>query len=324
MKAMIYETYGAPDAVHLAEVAKPTPKDDEVLIRIRATTVSSGDWRARSLKLPGGFGLLGRPVFGLFGPRQPILGTELSGVIEAVGSKVTRFRVGDAVIAFTGAAFGCHAEYRTMREDGLLAKKPANVGFDAAAALCFGGTTALYLLRDKAGIAAGDKVLVIGASGAVGSAAVQIAKALGATVTGVTSTGNLELVRSIGADRAIDYTCEDFAAATGTWDIIIDTTGTAPYARCAPVLSPGGRLVVVMGTLGLVMGFGRPSRRSGHRVIAAVPNVTAEHIAALAALAATGAFRPVIDRSVPLERAAEAHAYVDTGRKRGSVVLTVA
>jgi NADPH:quinone reductase-like Zn-dependent oxidoreductase len=323
MKAMIYESYGAPDVVHLAEVSKPVPGDNEVLIRIRATTVSSGDWRARSLNLPGGFGWLGRPVFGLLRPRQPILGTELSGVIEAVGAAVTRFAVGDAVIGFTGGAFGCHAEYRVMREDGLIVHKPVDMGFEPAAALCFGGTTALYLLRDKAAIQAGDKVLVIGASGAVGSAAVQIARALGAVVTAVTSTPNVELVRGIGAARVIDYTREDFATAAERWDIIIDTTGTAPYARCAPVLERGGRLVAVMGTLALVLGFGRPGKASGHSIIATVPKVTVEHLVTLAAMAAAGALKPVIDRSYPLESAVEAHAYVDSGRKRGSVALTI-
>jgi NADPH:quinone reductase-like Zn-dependent oxidoreductase len=323
MKAMVYTTYGAPEVVHLAEMSKPVPKDNEVLIRIRATTVSTGDWRARSLNLPGGFGWLGRPVFGFFGPRQPILGTELAGVIEVVGSAVTRFKVGDAVIGFTGGAYGCHAEYRVMREGALIVNKPERVGFEPAAALCFGGTTALYLLRDKAGIAAGDKVLVIGASGAVGSAAVQIAAAFGAVVTGVTSTPNVNLVRSIGAARVIDYRREDFAASGEQWDIIIDTTGTAPYRRCAPVLAKGGRMVVVMGTLALVMGFGRPKKASGHTVIATVPSVTVEHIQTLADMAGAGTVKPVIDRSYPLESAAEAHAYVDTGRKRGSVVLTL-
>ncbi len=323
MKAMVYTTYGAPEMVHLAEMPKPVPRDNEVLIRIRATTVSTGDWRARSLKLPGGFGWLGRPVFGLFGPRQPILGTELAGVIEAIGAAVTRFKVGDAVIGFTGGAFGCHAEYRVMREDGLIVHKPERLGFEPAAALCFGGTTALYLLADKARIAAGDRVLVIGASGAVGSAAVQIAAAFGAVVTGVTSTPNVDLVRSIGAARVFDYRREDFAASGEQWDIIIDTTGTAPYRRCAPVLATGGRMVVVMGTLALVMGFGRPSKVRGHTIIATVPSVTVKHIQTLTEMAEAGTLKPVIDRSYPLESAAEAHAYVDSGRKRGSVVLTV-
>ncbi len=324
MRAMIYRQYGAPNVVHLAELPKPVPRDNEVLIRIRATTVASGDYRARSLILPGGFGLMGRPVFGLFGPRQPVLGTECAGVVEAVGARVTRFKPGDEVFAFTGARFGCHAEYRCAAEDGTIARKPAGLSFEQAAALSFGGTTALPLLRDKAGLKAGDKVLVVGASGGVGSAAVQIAKALGASVTGVTSTGNLELVRRLGAVRAIDYTREDFAAGEESWDIIIDTSGTASYSRCERVLRPGGRLVLVLGSLRDALGFGRPPKSSGKRVIAAVTRVTPADIQQLAALAAAGAYTPVIDRVYPLESAAEAHAYNDTGHKRGNVVLTVA
>jgi NADPH:quinone reductase-like Zn-dependent oxidoreductase len=323
MKAIVYRKYGPPSVVALAEVPKPKARDNEVLIRIHATTVTSGDWRARSLDLPAGFGFLGRPVFGLFGPRQPILGTELAGVIEAVGKAVTRFKAGDAVFAFTGASFGCHAEYRTMPEDGLIAPKPANLTFEQAAALSFGGTTALPFLRDKAGIKRGDKVLIVGASGGVGTAAVQIAKHFGAEVTGVTSTANLDLVRSIGADKVIDYTNEDFARSGETWDIILDTTGTAPFARCEPALKPGGRLIVVLGSLAVVAGIGRPSKSSGKRVIAEVATVCVADLQYLAKLAEAGAYRPVIDRSYPLEHAAEAHAYVDTGRKRGSVVLTV-
>ena len=324
MKAITYHRYGAPDVVALAEVPKPTPRDNEVLIRICAATVTTGDWRARSLNLPVGFGFMGRLVFGMFGPRQPILGTELAGVVETVGSAVTRFRAGDEVFAFTGAGFGCHAEYRTMPEDGLIARKPANVTFEAAAALSFGGTTALYFLRDKAGIRPGDDVLVVGASGGVGTAAVQLAKHFGANVTGVSSTGNLELVRSIGADAVIDYTTEDFATRPERYDIILDTTGTAPFSRCEGSLKPGGRLVVVLGSLAQVVGIGRPSKASGKTVIAVVPRVAVADMELLAELAASGALKPVIDRSYPLEDAAKAHAYVDTGRKRGNVVLSVA
>ncbi|MDB5528449.1 MAG: NAD(P)-dependent alcohol dehydrogenase [Devosia sp.] len=323
MKAMVYNSYGPPDVVHLAEVAKPVPRDTEILIRIRATSVTSGDWRARSLEMPKGFGLLGRLVFGIFGPRQPILGTELAGVVETVGSAVTRFAAGDEVFAFPGAAFGSHAEYRTMPEDGLVALKPANLSFEEAAALSFGGTTVLGSLRDKIGIKAGDKVLVVGASGGVGTAAVQIAKHLGAEVTGVTSTANLELVRSIGASRAIDYTLEDFAMSGESWDVIVDTTGTAPFSRCEPVLAPGGRLLVILGSFAQVAGIGRPSKASGKSVIAGVVKISAADLHDLAEMATTGAYRPVIDRSYPLEHAAEAHAYVDTGRKRGNVILTV-
>lgn len=323
MKAMVYNSYGPPDVVHLAEVAKPVPRDTEILIRIRATSVTSGDWRARSLKMPAGFGLLGRLVFGIFGPRQPILGTELAGVVETVGSGVTRFATGDEVFAFPGAAFGSHAEYRTMAEDGLVALKPANLSFEEAAALSFGGTTVLGPLRDRIGIKAGDKVLVVGASGGVGTAAVMIAKHLGAEVTGVTSTANLDLVRSIGASRVIDYTVEDFATSGERWDVIVDTTGTAPFPRCEPVLAPGGRLLVILGSFAQVAGIGRPSKASGKSVITGVTKIRAADLHDLAEMARTGAYRPVIDRSYPLEHAAEAHAYVDTGRKRGNVVLTV-
>ena len=323
MQAITYHRYGGPDVVALTDIPKPIPKDNEVLIRIRATTVTTGDWRARSLDMPRGFRLMGRLVFGLFGPRQPILGTELAGQIEAIGKGVTRFKIGDAVFAFTGAGFGAHAEYRTMAEDGLIALKPENLSFEEAAALSFGGTTALYLLRDQAGIKHGDKVLVVGASGGVGTAAVQIAKHFGAEVTGVTSAANVALVRSIGVDKVIDYTKEDFAKSGDSWDIILDTTGTAPFSRCDSVLKPGGRLIVVLGTLPQAMGIGRPSKQSGKTVITAVPKITTADIELLGHLATTGAFKPVIDRLYPLANAAEAHTYVDTGRKRGNVVLTV-
>jgi NADPH:quinone reductase-like Zn-dependent oxidoreductase len=322
MKAVVYSTYGAPDVVALADVPKPAPKDDEVLIRIRATTVTTGDWRARSLAMPAGFGLLGRLVFGVFGPRKPILGTELAGEVEAVGSAVTRFKVGDQVFAFTGASYGCHAEYRTLAEDGLIALKPANLSFEEAASLSFGGTTALSNLR-KAGIRAGDSVLVVGASGGVGTAAVQLAKHFGARVTGVCSTANLDLVRSIGADKVIDYTQEDFATGDETYDIIVDTTGTAPFSRCERALKPGGRLVVVLGSLGQALGIGRPSKKSGKTVISSLPTVTVDDMQLLARLAETGELEPVIDRCYPLANAAEAHAYVDGGHKRGSIVLSV-
>lgn len=322
MQAIVHHRYGGPEVLALAEVPRPVPRDNEVLIRILATTVTSGDWRARSLSLPGGFGWMGRPVFGLFGPRQPILGTELAGVVETIGRKVTRFRPGDEVFGFPGAAYGCHAEYRTMAEDGLIALKPARLSFEAAAALSFGGTTALDALR-KAGIRPGDQVLVVGASGSIGTAAVQLARHFGAVVTGVSSTANLELVRSLGATRVIDYTAEDFAAAGASWDIIVDTTGTAPYARCAGVLKPGGRLVVVLGTLRDALGIGRPGKASGKRVIAGVVRPKPEDLRLLAQLAESGAYLPVIDRSYALRDVPEAHAYVDTGRKRGNVVVRV-
>jgi NADPH:quinone reductase-like Zn-dependent oxidoreductase len=268
VKAIVYHLYGSHEVVALAEVPKPAPKANEVLIRIHATTITTGDWRARSLKMPAGFGLMGRLAFGVFGPRKPILGTELAGVVEKAGKAVTRFKTGDEVFAFPGASFGGHAEYRIMSEDGLIALKPANLSFEEAAALSFGGTTALIFLRDKGGIKRGDKVLIVGASGSVGTAAVQIAKHLGAEVTGVCSTANLDLVRSIGADQVIDYTKENFVLRGETYDIVLDTTGTTSFARCGDVLKPGGRLLLVLGFLRTSLGVGAPVEgqwQEGHR-----------------------------------------------------------
>lgn len=323
MKAIVYHRYGPPSVVALAEMPKPALRDNEVLVRIKATTITSGDWRARSLILPAGFGFLGRVVFGFFGPRQPILGSELAGVVEAVGKTVTRFKAGDEVVAFTGARMGCHAEYRAIAEDGLIARKPANLSFEQAAALSFGGTTALAFLA-KAGVKDGDKVLVVGASGSVGTAAVQIAKHFGAKVTGVSRAANADLVRSLGAAAVIDYTRDDFAASGETYDIILDTTGTAPLSRVEGLLKQGGRLLVVLGSFAQAAGLERPTKGSGKQVVAQVAALRADDLETLVRLAEAGDFIPVIDRSYPLESAADAHAYVDTGRKRGNVVLSVA
>ena len=283
MKAAVYRTYGAPSVVTIADVPKPTPKDNEVLIRIHATTVTTGDWRARSLDMPAGFSLFARPVFGFFGPRQPILGTELAGVIEAVGKTVTRFKVGRRRDRLPERQV--RLSRRVSHDAGGRADRP-----QAGEPVVRGGRVAVVrrhhgaaAAHDKAGIKAGDKVLVVGASGGVGSSAVQIAKHFGAEVTGVTSTTNVELVRSIGADRVIDYTREDFAKTGETYDIIFDTTGTAPYARVADALKAGGRLVVVLGTLATMLGIGRPPKSSGKRVIAEVVSITPDHMQYLAA-----------------------------------------
>ena len=323
MHAIVYHRYGGPDVVHLAELPKPVPRDNEVLIRIHASTVSSADWRARTLDLPGGFGFMGRPVFGFFGPRQPILGGELAGVVEAVGRAVTRFSVGDAVFAFTGAKFGCHAEYRALPEDALIARKPANLSFEEAASLSFGGTTALSFLRDKAGVRPGDKVLVIGASGSVGAAAVQLARHFGAEVTGVCSAANLKLVRSLGADRVIDYSREDFVRSGDSWDIILNCNGAVSFAEVEAALKPGGRLVLVLGSFAQAVGLERPRKGSEKHLVSSIAQVTVEDMQLLAQLAQSGTLKPVIDRVYPLADAAEAHAYVATGRKRGNVVLAI-
>jgi NADPH:quinone reductase-like Zn-dependent oxidoreductase len=306
----------------MRQVPTPAPKDNEVLIRIRATTVSAGDWRARSLAMPRGFGLLGRLVFGVFRPRQPILGTELAGEIAAVGRSVTKFKVGDRVFAFPGGRMGCYAEYRTMPEDGPIALKPANLSYEEAAALSFGGSTALDFFR-RAKLQSGETVLVNGASGAVGTAAVQLAKHFGARVTGVTSSANLDLVKSIGADSVIDYTKQDFTRNGETYDVIVDTVGTVPFSRSSGSLKPKGRLLVVLGTLADLLLAPFVSLTGGKKVVAGPAAEKPEYVRLLAELAQAGRYKPVIDRRYPLEQIVAAHAYVDSGRKRGSVVVTV-
>jgi NADPH:quinone reductase-like Zn-dependent oxidoreductase len=323
MKAAVYERYGPPEVVAIKEIATPTIKDDEVLIQIRATTVSAADWRMRSLDMPRGFGLLARPALGFFGPRQPILGTDLAGDIVAVGKAVTRFKVGDAVFAFSGAQLGCHAEFRALRESAAIALKPANLSYAEAAALCFGGTTALDFLVTKARLQRGEKVLIVGASGAVGSAAVQLAKHFGATVTGVCSTANLDLVKSIGADHVIDYTKQDFTKNGASYDVILVAAGALTFPQCQGSLTDRGRLLLVLSSLPELLRIPWVALTSRKRVFAGPARERAEDLAVLKQLAEAGAFKPVIDRTYPLEEIVAAHAYVDTGRKRGSVVITV-
>lgn len=322
MKAIVYERYGPPDVLELREVEKPTPKVHEVLIRIHATTVTSGDWRVRSLNVPIGFRLISRLIFGLSRPKQPILGTELAGEIESVGKEVSKFKVGDKVFAFSGAGMGCHAEYKCMPEDGAVALKPANLTYDEAAALSFGGTTALSFFK-RGNLQSGERVLVNGASGGVGTAAVQLAKHFGADVTGVCSTANVELVRSLGADHVIDYTREDYTKNGQTYDIIVDTAGTAPFTRSKGSLREGGRLLLVLGSLPAMLQIPWVSMTSSKKIIAGPAAERAEDLRFLAKLAEAGEFKPVIDRRYPFEQAAEAHRYVDTGRKKGNVVLLV-
>ena len=247
MQAMVYESYGSPDVLRSKEVIKPTPKDNEVLIKIHATTVTSADCRLRSLNLPRGFGLISRLVFGITKPRQPILGTELAGDIEAIGRSVSKFKVGDAVFAITGFAMAAHAEYKCMSEDGAIALKPACLTYDEAAAMSFGGTTALSFLR-RGKLQRGEKVNINGASGSVGTAAVQLAKHLGAEVTGVCSAANMDLVKGLGATHVIDYTREDFMRNGETYDLIVDTAGTARRAG-APTdwVGPAGADSIVEG-----------------------------------------------------------------------------
>ncbi|MGH2727592.1 MAG: NAD(P)-dependent alcohol dehydrogenase, partial [Actinomycetota bacterium] len=287
-----------------------------------ATTVSAGDMRLRSAKVPRGFGLFVRLAFGITRPRRPILGWELAGVVEEIGRSVTRFAVGDKVFATRGTRMGAHAEYVAAREDKAIAPRPANLSFAEAAALSFGGTTALVFLRDRGKIRPGERVLVNGASGAVGTAAVQLAKHFGAHVTGVCSAPNAELVQSIGADRVIDYAKEDFTKAGETFDVILDAVGNAPFERCKNALSDGGRLLLVVADLPQTLGALARRSRSGRTVLAGpVPERVAD-LMTLKELAEAGVYKPVIDRIYPFERIVEAHSLVDSGHKRGNVVIS--
>lgn len=306
MRAVVYTRYGPPDVLQLAEVAKPTPKDDEVLIKIHATTVAIGDVR---LRMADPFGV--RLFNGLLRPRRiTILGMELAGEIEAVGKDIQRFQPGDQVFALTGFGFGAYAEYKCMPEGGtaekggLVAAKPANLSFEEAAAIPGGGITALVTLR-KAAIQSGQKVLTYGASGAVGTAAVQIAKSLGADVTGVCSTANLELVKSLGADRVIDYTREDFTQNGEVYDVVFDAVDKLPSSQGRKPLKKSGVYLNVVKDSG-----------SGKMI-------GTEELLYLKELVEAGKFRPVIDRSYPLEQIPEAHRYVEKGHKKGNVVINV-
>jgi NADPH:quinone reductase-like Zn-dependent oxidoreductase len=322
MKAIVCSGYGSPDVLQVKEVPKPVPGDKEVLIKVLATTVTAGDWRVRSMDVPTGFRLLARLALGIRKPRQPILGTELSGEIEAVGKAVTRWKPGDQVFAFSDLRMGCHVEWKCLPEDGSVVAKPANLTHEEAASLSFGGTTALTYLR-KGKIQRGDKVLVNGASGAVGTAAVQLAKHFGAHVTGVCSGGNFELVRSLGADALIDYSKEDFTKNGETYDIIVDTAGTAPFSRSKRSLGKGGRLLQVLGGLPDLLRAPWISLTTDKKVIAGPQSPSPDDVRFLADLAEKGRLKPVIDRRYPFDRIADAHRYVDAGHKKGSVVITL-
>ncbi len=322
MKAAVYEKYGAPEVVSIREMPTPSPRAGEVLVRIRATTVSTGDWRARSLEMPPGFGPFGRLAFGVKKPRQPILGTEFSGTIAALGEGVTAFTVGDEVFAFADAAMGSHAEYRCIAANGLIARKPTNLSFGQAAALSFGGMTMLSFYR-RGALKRGERVLVNGASGTVGSAAVQLALHSGAEVTAVCGPSNVALVRSLGAQHVIDYSTDDFATKGQLYDVIVDCAGNAGYSRVRRSLAPGGRLLVVLGGFADLLASPLTGRLRGHRVIAGPAIARPDDVQQLAAMASAGAFTPLIDQVLPFAQIVEAHRRVETGRKRGSVVVTL-
>jgi NADPH:quinone reductase-like Zn-dependent oxidoreductase len=322
MRAWIATRYGAPDVLQLRDVPRPVPVGNQLLIRIQATTVSAGDWRIRSLEVPAGFRLLTRGLFGFRRPRQPILGTEMSGVVEAMGPDVGTFQVGDQVIAFSDARMGCHAEFNTIAEDAAVVRRPAGIDPTQAAAIAFGGTTALQFLR-WARLQPGETVLVNGASGATGSAAVQLARHLGAAVTGICSSANSELVKSLGAVQVIDYTRHSLTDHEGRYDVVIDTVGNLPYRRARGLLNDKGRLLLISSTLPEMLLAPWVNVTTRHRVIAGVALGRAADLQFLVGLVESGEFQPVIDSVYEFEQMIEAHRRVDGRHKRGTVVVRV-
>ncbi|MFC1921712.1 NAD(P)-dependent alcohol dehydrogenase [Chloroflexota bacterium] len=327
MKAIVYTEYGPPEVLQLKEVEKPTPMDDEVLIKIFATAVTTGDANARGFThVPPGFGPLPRLMFGITGPRKPIIGADLAGEIEAAGKDVNSFNKGDQVYGIDGNNLGSYAEYVCRSEDGALALKPANMSYEEAAAVPFGACTALYFLREKANIQSGQKVLINGASGGVGIYAVQLAKYFGTEVTGVCSTKNLELVKSLGADKVVDYTKEEFTQNGETYDIIFDVVGgKISFSKCRNSLKQNGFFLAVAGGLKEAIQMLWTSVVGSKKVIfgGGMASERKDYLLFLNELIEAGKIKAVIDRHYPLEQTAEAHRYVEEGHKRGNVVITV-
>jgi NADPH:quinone reductase-like Zn-dependent oxidoreductase len=324
MKAMVYTEYRPPDALQLTEVEKPAPKEGEVLIKVYATTVTSGDYRARNLDLSARImGLIFGFNFGLTRSKNTILGSELAGEIESVGKDVSLFKEGDQVFGSTGEGFGAYAEYICLPEDGELAIKPANMTFEEAAAVPVGAHTALFFLRDKANIQSGQKVLIYGASGGVGTAAVQFARYFGAEVTGVCSTTNLELVKSLGADKVIDYTKEDYTESGQTYDVIYETVGKSLFSRNISSLKQKGIYLAGNPGMSSMVQMLWTSMTSSKKVLFGPAPGGKEELVTIKELIEAGELIPVIDRCYPLEQIAEAHRYADKGHKKGSVVIIV-
>jgi NADPH:quinone reductase-like Zn-dependent oxidoreductase len=326
VKAVLHTRYGPPDLLQFSDVNKPTPKDNELLVAIHATTVSTGDCNMRN------FTFVTRSMLPfaklMFGIRKPwktrILGTELAGEVESVGKDVKRFKKGDRIVASTGMAGGGHAEYGCLPEGGAVALKSDSLSWEEAVAIPFGANTALYFLRDLGKIQPGQKLLVIGASGSIGSAAVQLAKHFGANVTAVCSGANVDMVKSLGADQAIDYTKEDFTTTADTYDVIFDIVGATSFRRCRHVLKPHGVFLQnIMEITGMVRILWT-SIAGGKKLKGGVAMDSPARMNVIAELVVAGKLRPVIDRSYPLERIVEAFKYVERGHKKGNVVITVA
>jgi NADPH:quinone reductase-like Zn-dependent oxidoreductase len=325
MKAIVHTRYGPPDELQLKEVEKPVPKEDEVLIKIHATTVTTTDCNARNFTfLPKLLRLPMRMQFGFLKPKIKILGIDLAGDVEAVGKDVTRFKIGDQVFGTPEPALGAHAEYICIPEDGVLTKKPANMTYEEAASVPLAGHTALYFIRDLGKIQAGQKVIIIGASGAVGTFAVQLAKYFGAEVTGVCSTTNLEMVKSLGADKVIDYTKEDFTQSGESYDVIFDAVSKSSFLRCKRSLREKGIYLLTMPSLAFLFQMLWTSMVGDKKIINGSRLATVEDLLFFNELIEAGKLKTVIDRRYPLDQTAEAFRYVEKGHKKGNVVITVA
>ena len=317
MRAIVYTKYGAPEVLQLKEVEKPGPKDNEILVKVFASPVTTGDARLRRADP-----FLIRLFFGLFRPKIPVLGGSLAGEIEAIGKNVTRFKKGDQIFASTGRKMSSHAEYATLAEDGLIAFKPHNCSFEEVASIPFGDGTSLYFLK-KANIQAGQKILIIGGSGALGVAAIQLARYFGAEVHTVCSTVNIELVKSLGADRAFDYTKEDFTVSGESYDIIYDTVGKMSLKKALKVLKKNGQLIVAAGMMTQMMEAAWISLSKKVKIIAGEMKESKADLEFLASLYESGKMHAVIDRVFPMEEIHEAHRLVDSGRKKGNVIISI-
>ncbi|MEB2628189.1 NAD(P)-dependent alcohol dehydrogenase [Peribacillus frigoritolerans] len=322
MKAIVYTKYGPPDVLHLKEVEKPDPKENEILIKVKAATVTMGDIRSRSFTVPLSVWLPARIIMGLRRPKKTILGLELSGEVESVGKDVKLFKAGDQIFAASQVGYGAYAEYKCLREDGPVSIKPNNISFEEAAAIPIGARTALFYLR-KANVQSGQKVLVYGASGSVGSYAVQIAKYFGAKVTGVCSTANVELVKSLGADKVIDYTSEDFSRDGETYDVIFEAVNKSPFSACMKTLKKDGTyLNVTVPVPGVRMLWTKLT--TGKKLILSQNSPeTPEALNFLKELVEAGKIKVVIDRCYAFEELVLAHRYVEKGHKKGNVVITM-
>jgi NADPH:quinone reductase-like Zn-dependent oxidoreductase len=322
MRAIVCTKYGPPDVLQIKEIEKPVPKNNEVLVRVKATTVTQADTRVRGFRVPLSFWVPARFAIGVTKPKRPVLGTELAGVVEGIGKDVRKFKEGDQVFALTGHDLGCYAEFRCVPEDGVMVQKPVKLSFEEAAAIPMGGLTALHFLR-KGNVERGQRVLIYGASGSIGTYAVQLAKHLGAVVTGVCSTANLDLVHSLGADKVFDYTKEDFSSEGGIYDVVFDTVGKSSLHASMRSLKKGGCYLQALAPPGVNIRMHWAAMTTGNRMVGGVMTEGVEGLVFLKELAEAGKIKPVIDRIYPLEQIVEAHRYVDQGHKRGNVVIKV-